>query len=383
MRVPLFSASRICGFLEFVDGREVVGWALDRNRPSRSLTVEVMIGDAVIGSTSTVLLRPDVTQELGVTGTFGFSFYAWPPIADDDIDRVKVRVKDAGVELRSNCVQRVKSTTPHPHTDLTINIGTLAEVMQAEPAHYNRVRVDPILNCNLHCVYCHHGRTDEIFGLDQLVQVLNRSVLSTEILYMGCVMEPTLDPRLADVIETIAATSAKPSKTFGLQTNGTLLKNHDFSRLMRAGLNQVTISVDTLDDKTLRSLRGTNAKALAGNVSWLRRQCPDLEICFLATVTKANVDQMSDFVRTSLALGIRTFTFHEVFHLPESKIVDYDRMQSLLLDEGEFHAMKLRVAQEFSGQAKLNFVYDTFFKGFLPQRGLPQEHTVTSRAMAG
>jgi sulfatase maturation enzyme AslB (radical SAM superfamily) len=382
MRVPFFSRPRICGFLEFVDGREVMGWALDRNRPVQSLTVEIMIDNTVIGAASTALARPDVAQKYGVAGTFGFSFYAWPPIADEDIDRVRVRVKDTGVELRSDCVQRVKSNTPCPRSDLTINIGTLAEVMRAEPAHYKRVRVDPILNCNLHCVYCHHGRTNEVFGLDRLEQVLNRSVLSTEILYIGCVMEPTLDPRLADVVETIAASTAKPSKTFGLQTNGTLLKNHDFSRLVRAGLNQVTISVDTLDDKTLRSLRGANAKALAGNVSWLRRQCQDLEICFLATVTKANVGQMSDFVRASLALGIRTFTFHEVFHLVESKVVDYDRMQSLLLDEGEFHAMKLKVAREFSAQAQLNFVYDTFFKGFLPQRGLSRELTVTSRATA-
>jgi molybdenum cofactor biosynthesis enzyme MoaA len=382
MRVPFFSRPRICGFLEFVDGREVVGWALDRNRPAQPLTVEIMIDDTVIGSTSTALARPDVAQKYRVAGTFGFSFYAWPPIADENIDRVKVRVKDAGGELPSTCVQRVKSSTPHPLSDLTINIWTLAEVMQAEPAHYKRVRVDPILNCNLHCVYCHHGRTDEVFAMDRLEQVLNRSVLSTEILYIGCVMEPTLDPRLVDVVETIAASPAKPSKTFGLQTNGTLLKNHDISRLVGAGLNQVTISVDTLDDRTLRSLRGVNAKALAANVSWLRRQQPNLEICFLATVTKANVGQMSDFVRTSLALGIRTFTFHEVFHLPESKIVDYDRMQSLLLDEGEFHAMKLKVAQEFSGRAQLNFVYDTFFKGFLPQRGLPRELTVTSRATA-
>jgi molybdenum cofactor biosynthesis enzyme MoaA len=381
MKFPFFSRPRICGFLEFVDGREVVGWALDRNRPADPLTVEVVIDGAVIGSTSTALGRPDVTQKYGFTGTFGFSFYAWPPIADGDIDRVKARVKDTGVELCSEYVQRVKSDAPNPG-DLTINIATLADVMQAEPAHYKRVRVDPILNCNLHCVYCHHGRTNEVFGVDRLKQVLNRSVLSTEVLYIGCVMEPTLDSRLVDVIETIAASSAKPSKTFGLQTNGTLLKNHDFSRLVRAGLNQVTISVDTLDDQTLRSLRGVTAKVLTGNVSWLRRQHPDLEICFLATVTKANVGQMSDFVRTSLALGVRTFTFHEVFHLVESTVVDYDRMQSLLLDEGEFHAMKLKVAREFSAQAQLNFVYDTFFKGFLPQRGLSRELTVTSRATA-
>jgi hypothetical protein len=381
MRVPFFSRPRICGFLEFVDGREVVGWALDRNRPTHPLTVEIVVDDTVIGSASTALGRSDVNQKYGVTGTFGFSFYAWPPITDGDIDRVKARVKDTGVELCSEHVQRVKSDAPNPG-DLTINIATLADVMRAEPAHYKRVRVDPILDCKLHCVYCHHGRTNEVFGVDRLKQVLNRAVLSTEVLYIGCVMEPTLDSRLVDVIETIAASSAKPSKTFGLQTNGTLLKNHDFGRLVRAGLNQVTISVDTLDDRTLRSLRGVTAKALTGNVSWLRRQHPDLEICFLATVTKANVGQMSDFVRASLALGIRTFTFHEVFHLVESKVVDYDRMQSLLLDEGEFHAMKLKVAHEFSGQAQLNFVYDTFFKGFLPQRGLPRELTVASRATA-
>jgi MoaA/NifB/PqqE/SkfB family radical SAM enzyme len=38
--------------------------------------------------------------------------------------------------------------------------------MKAEPAHYGWVRIDPIMNCNLHCIYCHNGRTREVFELD-------------------------------------------------------------------------------------------------------------------------------------------------------------------------------------------------------------------------
>src|SRR5271156_1116155 len=98
MKLSFFNKSRIRGFLEFVDGREVVGWAVDLNRPAEPVTLDIMVDDEVIGSAQTSLSRPDVAKKYNIDGTFGFNFYAWPPIADNDIDRTRVRVRGVNTE---------------------------------------------------------------------------------------------------------------------------------------------------------------------------------------------------------------------------------------------------------------------------------------------
>jgi molybdenum cofactor biosynthesis enzyme MoaA len=348
------SAPRILGALEYVDSRQIIGWALDPAQPDRLPVLEIMVGDTTLGVTTPSRTRPDVTKTYNLEGTFGFGFYASPPLKDSEIERVRVLARDFGVELAAARTQRVKADAPI--SQLLVNIDSRTDVLNAEPAHYEWVRIDPNLDCNLHCIYCHNGRSTQVFDLDDLKEVLQKAVLSAENVCVGCTMEPTLDPRLPDVFEAIASTRAKPSRTFALQTNGTLLKNHDLARLLKAGLNQVTISVDTLDSKTLRYLRGVNPKALIANVTSLRRNHPELELWLLATVTTINIQQIPDLIRFFLEIGVNRFTLHEVFHLGGTDNADV--MQSLLLEDGAFHAMKENVMREFAGQADFVFAHD-------------------------
>jgi sulfatase maturation enzyme AslB (radical SAM superfamily) len=384
MRIPFLAKSgssassvpRILGALEYVDSRQIIGWALDPVRPEKLPVLEIVIGDTTIGVTTPSRIRPDVTKKYNLEGTFGFSFYSSPPLEDAEIEHVRVRARDFGVELATALTQRVKADAPIPQ--LLMNISNRTDVMGAEPAHYEWVRIDPNLNCNLHCIYCHNPRSQQVFDLEDIKHILQKAVLSAKNVCVGCVMEPTLDPRLAEVFDVIASTRAKPSETFSLQTNGTLLKNHDLARLLKAGLNQIAISVDTLDAKTLRHLRGVNPKVLIANVTSLRRNYPELELSLLATVTKINIDQIPDLIRFFLGTGVRRFTLHEVFHVRGTS--NAEAMQPLLLEEGAFHAMTENVMREFAGQADFIFAHDNFL-GRVVKKFAPSVDFISRPAM--
>jgi MoaA/NifB/PqqE/SkfB family radical SAM enzyme len=97
-------------------------------------------------------------------------------------------------------------------------------------------------------------------------------------------MEPTLDSRLCDFVEMIAASKARPSKDFILQTNGLLLHRHDYRRLADSGINLVSISIDVAEPETQKALRGgMSLEKLLRNVKDFRARCPDIAVEFIAT----------------------------------------------------------------------------------------------------
>jgi hypothetical protein len=115
VRIPFLTKSRstkdndprILGSLEYVDSREVIGWALDPIRPDSLPVLEIMIGDIRVGLTTPSRPRPDVTKKYNLKGTFGFSFFMSKALKDAEIERVRVLARDFGVELASAQTQRM------------------------------------------------------------------------------------------------------------------------------------------------------------------------------------------------------------------------------------------------------------------------------------
>jgi cyclic pyranopterin phosphate synthase len=65
--------------------------------------------------------------------------------------------------------------------------------------------------------------------------------------------EPLLRPNLPDLVQQLSL--IKPIEDLALTTNGALLK--DFAKdLKKSGLNRLTISLDTLDEKTFHAMNG-------------------------------------------------------------------------------------------------------------------------------
>ncbi len=373
----------VYGRVDSVDRHEVLGWAIDINKVSDRLKLEILVGDTVIGSTIANVPRPDVEAFYNVRGQFGFMFYTPHAFSDEEIDAVRVYVPEHGRFLNNKEATRVKSPAVAPHSghEMRLHIETIDSLRQVPRQAYEWLRLDPILNCNLKCSYCHNYRTTKKFEMDDMEQFIHEKISRVINVQVGCSMEPTLDTRLCDVFEMIARSSAKPAETFQLTTNAILLHRHDCARLIAAGLNHMVISIDTYDPATLRTLRGgTNVDRVVENVLSFRKNFPNIKTTFNCVVTKLNVKELSQFVASSIDLGVRNFVFHEVFYFPETKThAGHEKMSELLLEEGEFYEAQRDIMMKFSGQATFLFAHDEYMKRIHKECGVEDKWKSVSR----
>jgi len=231
------------------------------------------------------------------------------------------------------------------------------ETMLRQPADvYETILFDPNLDCNLQCVYCHIPRLDGVVKADALRQFIEQNVIRVNQFQVGCAMEPTLDPRLGDLMLMISRSPAKPVYSFRLQTNGTLLKRHDPGKFRDAGLSEVTVSIDSADPEVQKALRGgTSLAEVAADLEWFQKACPLVVIKFITTVTTKNVNGMADLIDFGINLGVTRFVFREMFYYPNNRFVDHSRMPALVLPDGAFSRMKECVSAKFGGRVRLHF----------------------------
>jgi len=229
---------------------------------------------------------------------------------------------------------------------------------QKAAAAYEVIRLDTNNDCNLHCVYCHNPRSSALITLDEFRRFLDENVQSVRYFQIGCVMEPTLDHRMCDFMEAIAASHARPGHVFRLQTNGILLHRHDYGRMADAGLNLVTVSVDSINPENHKSLRdGTSLSKVQRNLISLRSACPSVKLRFITTVTSLNIGDIEELIVWGLDHGIEGFELRQMFHHPGSPIVDHGRMKALIVSDDAFSSMRDRVNAKFVEKTKLNFQF--------------------------
>jgi MoaA/NifB/PqqE/SkfB family radical SAM enzyme len=240
--------------------------------------------------------------------------------------------------------------------DSQLNVYNIKEMLAQAPQEFDFVRFDPNNDCNLHCVYCHNHRSKDVIDTAEFRAFIEDNIVSVENFQVGCIMEPTLDSRLCDLMLMIARSRGKPRKMFFLQTNGILLHMHDFGKMRDAGLTHLSVSVDSSDPATFRLLRGgTSMSKVHSNIVAFRKACPLAEVMFITTVTSLNVHEMEALVAFGLDLGVTKFTFREVFYHPENDVVDHSKMPGLLLKRDEFPQMKQGLLARFGNNANFDF----------------------------
>src|SRR5215471_18737267 len=240
--------------------------------------------------------------------------------------------------------------------DCQLNVYNFETLRRRPPARYQALRFDPNNTCNLQCVYCHNHRSDQVIEAEALREFLATKVLGVSFFQVGCVMEPTLDKRLADLIVMIGQSRARPDSVFILQTNGLLLHRHDHGKMIDAGLTNLSVSLDTADPQMQRELRGgMSLDKVLRNIESFRKAAPHVSIELISVVTSSNVGQMEGLVDVALGVGAKRVIFREVIYYPDSDVVDHARMPALLLRAGEFDAMAQRVRARFGGRLELLF----------------------------
>lgn len=240
--------------------------------------------------------------------------------------------------------------------DAQLNVNNLAVMRAQEPQEFEFLRFDSINDCNVHCIYCHVHRSKAVVDTAEFLAFLEHNVISLENFQIGCIMEPTLDPRMCDLMLLLARSRVRPTQKFILHTNGTLLHRHDHAKMRDAGLTRLSVSIDAADPTIHKLLRGgTSLAKVMSNIAAFIKSCPAAEVVFVTTVARMNIDAMESLVAFGLELGVRTFQLREVFYLPENDVVDHSRMPDLLLGENDFSRMRERLMARFGERAYLEF----------------------------
>lgn len=277
------------------------------------------------------------------------------------------RLKVSLPRLIKKAVRRVFGS----RTTAQLNVYNFEEMARRPPSKFRAILFDPNNTCNLHCVYCHNHRSDQTIGREAFRAFLDHNVLGVNHFQVGCIMEPTLDARLADLMLEIARSRARPSDVFMLQTNGILLHKHDTAKMREAGLNLLSVSVDAAEPGTQKELRnGTSLDKVIRNVAAFKTAMPQTEIDFITTVTSANIDKTTALVDLGLGLGVSRFWFREVFYHRDNDVVDHARMPELMLKPGQFEEMRQSLLARFG--KKTEFV-------FAPEQTL-NEHTAKMKS---
>jgi MoaA/NifB/PqqE/SkfB family radical SAM enzyme len=230
--------------------------------------------------------------------------------------------------------------------------------------------LDANYDCNLRCVYCHSGRSGEIVDMQDLWCFLEENVISVNRDFqVGCGMEPTIDPRLGDIMLMIARSRARPMRRLRMQTNGTRLKAVDLGKLMEAGLGELKVSVDSADPAINSALRGgINLARVESDIKWFHKACPSVELSFITTVTARNLDGIPELLEFGINAGATGFVLRELFYYPQNKVVDHANMAGLLLPDGAFSQMKDRISERFGGR-----VTNLLFQDVATQRAIGEK----------
>jgi len=255
------------------------------------------------------------------------------------------------------------SCKAEPPVDRQVNVYNFGTLMDERPLHYSALRFDPNNDCNLRCVYCHNHRSKETIDTESFSLFVHSRVLSVSTFQIGCIMEPTLDGRLADLVLTVAHSPAKPTHDFMLQTNGLLLHRHDAGKLREANLTRLSISMDAANPQIAKSLRsGMSIDRVIRNVSAFRKDCPNTSVEFITTVTSENIDKLEDLINLGNSLGVCRFVFRELFYYPQNDVVDHSRMPGLMLGAGAFAAMEQRLRPSYTA-TEMIFVSNVHLDG--------------------
>lgn len=113
--------------------------------------------------------------------------------------------------------------------------------------------------------------------------------------YILCIAggEPTLRK---DLWEIIKFANNQKIRTV-LSTNGTLITKKDIPKIINSGLKDIRISLDSLNPKTYKKIRGINAqKKVLQTIDLLKKHTKNISVSISMVITKHNVDEIPKLI---------------------------------------------------------------------------------------
>ncbi|MDH6306228.1 molybdenum cofactor biosynthesis enzyme MoaA [Parabacteroides sp. PF5-5] len=196
---------------------------------------------------------------------------------------------------------------------------------------YIGIFFDPVLACNFRCKMCYfsdEGWRKEHKGVLSFddIELIGKALFHRALKFqIGCGAEPTLHK---DLIKIIALGKQYKIPYISLTTNGNLLTKEQLLEAAEAGLNEITVSVHGLTEKTYESLM-TNGKfdvfrQLLENISAVRKQYPAFKLRINYTINNDNLDELSNLWDV-IGYDIDVLQLRPIQKIGESEYADFDR----------------------------------------------------------
>ena len=268
-------------------------------------------------------------------------------------------------------------------SELKIDPGNIGEVRRVlAGAEIDSLLIDVNDTCNADCVYCPNLRSRDLMGLDEFEGFLSSSLKSVRYVQFGCGQEPMLDQRLPDFFSALRRSSVAVSK-ISMITNGSLLRRFDLGRLIEDGLDELQVSIDTVDPVINNATRdGTDIHSIVSSLQSVSREYEELEIVFSVTVNSMSIHCLEDLLDFGQSLSVKKYYVREVFDRmsasSEKRRSDYDHwMQKLALRPGEFELLQSRLMRhpEFE---KLDFISSKYSDLPSSETGLVKKESLIS-----
>ncbi len=229
------------------------------------------------------------------------------------------------------------------------------------------LQVRPTTACNLHCKFCSVSANspdmhpasftvDKNYLLEELKKVVEFKGVECEI-NLDSVGEITTYPNLIELVKGIKA--IPKVKRISMQTNGTLLTGEKVYALEKAGLNQINLSINSLDAKQAAELSGCPGYSL-DHILQMAKIISDSSIQLLIApvwINRVNDTEMPKLIELAKKLnakigiqkyetyrysrkikGTKPITFWKFYH--QLKQMEKETGMKLVLTKGDFGISK-------------------------------------------
>jgi molybdenum cofactor biosynthesis enzyme MoaA len=329
------------GFLDFVNGTTVGGWAWDSRTPNDPVVVEISRDGQIIATAPADRFREDLRVAGFGNGRHSFEIELPAETVGVDVPEPLVfsaRIEGSGYELNRSPFRygparreaarprdAVSSEIQGLHEDIAAfsrawkrndNLANRLASLSARDGGLTRVAARPqwfmietTSHCNLKCVMCPHGH-DAMPHKSHLDT--SRFSKSFDFLAVADRMqlfgtgEPLLSEAFWEILESIDPESGTE---VSINSNGTLLNQERIDRLLRSPLSWISISLDAARPETYRRIRGADFDVVIARVKDFirernaRRTARSLRIFINMTLMRANIREFPAFVDLAAEIG--------------------------------------------------------------------------------
>lgn len=292
---------RYDGYLDANDGWTAQGWALDRERPNEPVEIEYQLSTGAIGAVTAGDFRADLLQNGVGDGRHAFAIPLPLGHAVRGDYTISARIKGTSYELKGSPMRG------HPRDVMGLIAG------------------DVVNNCNLRCPFCVVDYAN-IRGLKLMSEAtFERAAALARLIppghfWLSCLHEPTLHPRLPDLIESLPVPHRdRISFTTNLSKR---LPDGWFDRLAASGAHNLRVSFDSRQPELFAELRkGARYDIFAANLQQftdrLRAHPRRPRLHFITMAFRQNAAEIPDLIRYGRdVLGADSHEVRFMFYLP-------------------------------------------------------------------